>query len=104
MLDRNTAYTGLMDGLDGFGMVGIARAGADGFRGLQAVGRVVATTPYATSAVGRVVGTIAVDKEMKIRLMNGLGAAMGLVATNDAGVLGKTEKNVGVSFTIVLTN
>ena len=104
MLDRNAAYTDLLDGLDSFGLAGLARGGADGARGLQAIGRAVATTPYATSAVLRVVGTMTIDKEMKTRLVNGLSAAMGLIATNDAGILGKTEKTAGISFTVVLSN
>ena len=78
--------------------------GADGVRGLRAIGRAAAATPCAT--VRRRPGrrNHDHDKEMKTQLVNGSSAAMGLIATNDAAIPGKTGKTAGISFTVVLSN
>lgn len=93
-----------MDGLDVFGSLGLAKAGADGVRGAFGLVHSAAGTPCAQSAAPRVLRTVAIDREMKVQLVNGLSAAMGLIATNGDGVLCKAEQMAGVSFTILLSN
>ncbi len=92
-----------MLGLDVFGAAGIYRGAADGLRAAKALGA-TASAAGATSAASAVVRVIALDREMKVRLVNAVGAAVSLVSSNDGGALGAIEKGLGIPFTIVLSN
>jgi hypothetical protein len=102
-LDRNSAYQRTMLGLDVFGAGGVYRGGADGVRAVRALGS-AASAVSGSSAATAIVRVIALDREIKVRLVNALGAAVTLISSNDAGALGELEKGLGIPFTIVLTN
>ena len=99
-LDSKPVYANTMLGLDVFGAAGIYRGGADGVRAVSAMS---AAAKSGASVTG-IVRVIALDREIKIRLVNALGAAVTAISSNDAGALGAVEKGLGIPFTIVLSN
>ena len=90
-----------MLGMDVFGAGAAWRGGADGVRAFRSASSLVAA---GTGGVVAVTRTIMLNQEIKVRLMNALGAVVAVVGSNDGGAIGAAEKALGIPFTIVISN